>query len=592
MITGLTEDPYSENPPEPSGLNVDQSVQLAADQFEVAFNGSAGFVEKPTAADLRTGLLDPYDPYLTPEFIDHITDGTVDEHELHVEPGKMTSVIRGRNAMAKALETVIYVTYSVNFEQPGAPETPTTLAIQGFPSLPAIAGITVPEIMHGQWKVSTILADICDRIGLGLAYGGPDYQLREDVVVNGPVLSTIQSLIEPFNHFEPSKMDVWVENGTLIIRPRGTAGPGVASQILDAHDARITNLMLRQRDLDKVRVLRLIGSRTGTNLYFAIDPGDRTDVTTEEALDPLTNVVTMKIVTTKVVRILDNAVKSQTIQTFADRVNDQGVLTRGALVSEKVTVSDWDDLELAYPNVIVNQPKEHNRVITESGFNQAIGSEHTELVPMNRTSIMHHYNLTGYLTMQNTRKETWDTTPVPFGVVGWVLDSAESKQYEDNGAGMYCITTTQFGADGTPGDCRRTTANGTRPGGPGRRAAAGKNTNNEEPVTYAAVISLDVGAKDMTIQNKNLLPEHLAIIAAQAQAASGAVETEVSFTAAGMPWIKRGQYMQITGLHREDGVTEIPLGAGLVTDARIEYREAEGNPTYLSIVKYVYWETN
>lgn len=590
MITGLTEDPYSENPAEPSGLNVDQTVQLAADQFEVAFNNSTPFVDRPTGADMSTGLLDPYDPYLAPIFVNHIAGGVMDEHELHVTPSSMISVLRGRNAMAFALETTVYVTYSVAFEQDGNPPPSGTLAIQGFPQLTAIPGVTVPLTLHGQWRVSQIIKDLCQRAGLGVSYGGPDYQLREDTVVNGPILGAIQSLIEPFNHFEPSKMDMWVESGILIIRPRGTAGPGAASQILDAHDTRITDLMIRQRYLNTIRVLRLVGSRTGTNLNVAIDPGSRTDVTTDETVDPTTNAVTLKTVTTSLIRILDNAVKSQTVQVFGDKVNDQGVLTRGALISEKAIVADWDDLVLGYPNVVVNQPKQHSQVTTESGFNQAIGSEHTELVPMNRTTVLHKYSLTGYLTLQDTKKEIWDTTPTPFGVVGWILDSREAKAYEDNGAGMYQITTTQFGADGTPGDVRRTTANGTRPGGPGRKTSAGKSANSDETVTYATVISLAAFAKDLTIQNKSLLQEHLTLIARQAVASSGKTEVEVSFTAAGMPWIKRGQFLQITGLHREDGTTLIPLGAGLVTEARIEYRETKDGPTYKSMVKYVYWE--
>ncbi len=83
--------------------------------------------------------------------------------------------------------------------EPVAPEVP--LAVPGFPSLPVIAGVTVPQVKHGHWKASTIAKDLCTQVGLELVWDTYDYDLREDVVVNGPILSAIQSLVEPFSHF-------------------------------------------------------------------------------------------------------------------------------------------------------------------------------------------------------------------------------------------------------------------------------------------------------------------------------------------------------------------------------------------------------
>jgi hypothetical protein len=154
---------------------------------------------------------------------------------------------------------------------------------------------------------------------------------------------------------------------------------------------------------------------------------------------------------------------------------------------------------------------------------------------------------------------------------------------------MYQITTTQFGSDGVAGDVRRTTANGTPPGGPGRSLA--RNASSEQQLVHAVLISNAPGAKDITINNRSLLLEHMHIIASQAQQASGATEVEISFSAAGMPWIRRGQYITLTGLFAEDGTTPVPLQPALVTESRIEYRESSESPTYLTYVKALFWET-
>lgn len=574
----------------PAELNYDQTVALVADQFEVAMNDSYAFLNRLGFATLSTGLLDPY---LVPDYVNHITGGVVDEIELHILPQKLTSVLRGRDKAAYAADSTVYLTYSVDPAQPVVPQVPP--AVPGFPTLPVIPGVTVPLVLHGFRTASAIAKDLAARVGLGLIWNTYDYILREDVTVSGPVLAAIQSLCEPFSHFERSKVDIWAEGGTLIIRNRNATGGGIS---MDAHDSRITDLVLKAKFTGYVRVLRILGSATGTHgPDFAVDPGFRVDETTEEmgsagpsSFQSSASVTTYdtKIVTRSRIRILDNAQMDQTVSTFKDVIDAQGVLHRAALVSLKETISDWDDLALIFPNTIVNRPKENSRTITESGFDpQAPGA----LAPLNRTTITHNYSLDGYLTAQNTTKEVWDATPTPRGPQGWVLDSSETKQYQKNGAGQYQITTTQYGSDGTPGDVRRTMANGTPPGGPGRGLSGSAGGTNEQQITFATLISTQPGAKDITINNKSLLAQHMTIIAQQARAQSGSTEVEISFTAAGMPWLRRGQYITLTGLFAEDGTTPIVLPAALVTEARIEYRESSESPTYLTYCKAVFWES-
>lgn len=571
----------------PAELNVDQTVAYASDQFEVALNDSQAYLDGVSAAALSTGLLDPY---LVPELVEHIGDGKVDSIELHVVPNKLSAVVRGRDAAGIAADTIVNMVFSVTQEQPEDPD-PAPGSIPGFPSMPIIVGVTVPETLYGDWTARTIAQNLVAKAGIGLVWDTEDYRMRTDFSVNGSVIDAIQSLVEPFSHFQRSLVDIWSEGATLIVRLRNGPPPGLSVSV---HDMRITDLLIKDTFLAPIRVVRLSGSRTGTNLNVAVDPGDRTNTTEDEILDPVTEEVISRIVTTEVVRVLDGAVKSQIIETYQDATNDQGVLTRMALVSRKVTASNWDDLVLAYPNKIMNTVREHSNICTEEGLDPAASTTgpNSGMVPMVRTSIGHSYDDEGYLKAQHTKKELWDDTPTPAGPTGWILDEAETKQYRRSGTQMFQVRTTKFDASGSPIDVRRVTGNGTPPGGPGRSTFGGGAGETQETVTFATVISLEPGGKDFSLSNANLLVEQLAIIAAQAAATSEAVEHEASFTAAGIPWIRRGQGITLTGLFAENGTTPIPIGPALVTQARFEYRESAepgGDPTYLTYVKALWW---
>lgn len=554
----------------PSEINVDQTVQLASDQYEVALNGAEAFVNRGalTPATIETGFLDDG---LQENFLTNMSSGVVDEVELHITPDDQKSVVRGRDAAALAIESTVYVTYVLN--QP-AQSAPTANTIPGFPSLPYTPGVTVPLAVFGKQTARDIAEDLCARVGLGVSFGAPNYRMRENFAVNGSVVSALQQLVEPFNHFEPSKHDIWVEGSTVVVRSRESSGPGIA---LDAHDARITDLQLRARALGDIRVLRLVGSRTGSQAGGVAVTGFDDTETVDEMSEG--GVVVSRIVTKEHVRQIDGAVLSQTVETWKLDEDDELVLTTLDEVA-----SDWDAAEVVFPNTIVNSPKENERVITRSGRDSD-----GEIGPVSRTRISHSYDEDGYLTAQNTTKEDWDPDLVSgTGLGGFVRSESETKTYRRSSSNMYQITTTQFDADGVSGASRRTTANGTPPGGPGRGVGGGGGTT-EEPVVYATVIGTAIGAKDVTITSPHLLLPELAIIAGQAARATGATEVEVSFSAAGMPWIHRGQSLALTGLEDDLGY-DIPLQSFLVTEAKLEYRESSENPTYLTHVRAVFYD--
>jgi hypothetical protein len=197
-----------------------------------------------------------------------------------------------------------------------------------------------------------------------------------------------------------------------------------------------------------------------------------------------------------------------------------------------------------------------------------------------RTSRSMSYGDDGYMRADTTTKEVFDSS-------GASTSTTDVKTYKRNGLHMYEIT--QIRDDGS---VQRTHANGTPPGGPGRgrvlvpglNAGAGAGS----PVVYATVISSQPGARDVTVSNNNLTQAHLGVIAAQAAEASGATEVEVSFTAANIPWLRRGGGLALTGLTDEGG-GPIALSNFLITEVKHEYREGDAAPTYLTHVRASYW---
>jgi len=592
----------------PSGFNVDQTVQLAADQFEASFNGSDVWAARGslTTASIASGLLDAG---LNPVLATSIAGGVIDEVELHVamdgETQRMTSIVRGRDAAALAADSVILVTYSVRTIPLPPPRQPFA---PGFPQLPRQSGVTEPEVVYVGPALSAryICENLALRAGLSCLYQAPDYKFLEDFHATGSVMDSMLAVVEPFSHFEPSKVDVWVEGTQLILRSRSVAS---GSTSLSVFDARLTDLMGRSRRLARIRVLRLTGGVAINPKFLDVLPGEPVDespfavgISEQEIVENTDETlkdgrVVARVVTRETRRVRDRAVLASHEDTYLETVDD-GVRYLRHVTSVDVA-SDWDSLQLGYPNHIVNSPKEHRRTSITEGrteITDPITGESTWVWrPQLRVIVSPaHDPESGFLRSQLTSTESWNVETRDWGPATF-----ETKSYRKNGAGSYQVTTTPHAEDGTPEGHKRTTAGGPPPGGPGRRAD-GRSTaipivqpGDQTPipgipVTYAVVIdgAPGRGSRDFSLTNGNLLENDLRIIAGQAVAATGKTEVELSFTAHGISWLRRGQRLALTGLEDESGGS-IPLQLALVTECKIEYREGQSYKTY---VKACWWE--
>ena len=579
----------------PSELNIDGTLQFASTQYEIALNGSEAFIAGST--DPVTITLGQLDPTLEAQTMEAIGGGLVDEVELHVTPARMTSVVRGRDAAANAVDGNVWVLYALVAPDPPVPpdppvEPPPPPPGWDFPPLTDIPGVTVPVVVIGVVLASAIAADLCTRVGLTCSWGAPDYTMREDFEVKGTVLGGVQQLVEPFNHFEPSKVDVYLNGTVLVVRQRGGEAAGAIA--MNVHDARITSFMIRRHFLGYIRVLSLFSSAAAADSAGGppniCPPGvyvfSTSESDTEDEVSDDTHGVVSRLSVHTVQRDFDNAVLSQisTVEKWDGAASPPGLRT----LSVSTTTNGWPSLPIligadGVQSVPYVPPMENS--ITNAVKYDSKGNG-TSI----RTSIYPKYDSTGYKISDTTVIETFPPDKPS-------TTRTEVKTYRKNGLQMTEITSLR-----NDGSLRKTSANGTPPGGPGRGTVilSGVCGLGDDPgggtggggegssLAFAVLISSEITAKDVSMSNNNLRLADLNLIAAQALAASGSTETEISFTAANIPWLNRGDYLALTGLENEAG-DPIPLSTALITEAKHEYRENGPNPTSLTHVRASYW---
>ena len=563
-------------------FSVEQSVQLAADQYEVRLSTSQPFTGRAgvTLADLRSGLRGPGGGF---NLVSHITDGVIDEYDMAVDPSGMTATVRGRDAMAAALDTALYISYGGVPPDPDAPPLPSPLA--------EIPGVTTVLTLPGTWRASAICRDLAQRVGLDCAYLAPDYTFKEPFDVSGSVLSAVQSVVAPFCHFEPFRVDIWVDGKTLMIRSR----PGMATvpvpgspvttlaNSIAAADLRASSLTFRAHDLDHTRIMRLIGA----GKPFPGTPCSSIEETETEVLlfDKTGENVITRITERTTTRKPDNAVLKVVKETHSTlpATDESASITR--LAAREVMFNEHDQLFFDEACNLLNSPKLHRTVVEveawqEDSENQVSGGS---LQPSEEHQITYQYDINGHLTAQVTDKSTYDQEAKKF-----VQVEREVRRYPETGILTYAEVVDSYtaGESGWLHKSRSTNpAGGHRPGGAGRSLPS--NLNDKNPHFIAEIVDNVPGAKDFSFTDRNFTAVELEIVAGQCRASSGAEEVEVTFTAANIPWLRRGQVLTITGLVDENSASVV-LPRFMVFDNKIEFVESR-SPQYISQVRAIGW---
>jgi len=301
----------------PTRFTVDASLDLPADQYTADVAGS-DFYQQAHATDrvtLRAGDGGPV-----------IDGGSIDEYALTVEPTRITGTIKGRDPMARLLDTQV----SQIFQNGPPPEV--------------ISGeVTVP-IAYGLFWASDIATFVVQRAGLALSWECPDYAVHESVNAVGRPIDVLLQLVRPFSLREARKVDVFLEGRTVICRQRPLPAPvAPAVNTFAARDLRIKSLRLRKFRTDRIGHLTLRGMRL-----------DATPATNPGAGDPLGAATltggTLRLLDTTTVAIPAGSVATPTAQLADETVLVSVVTSLGAVLGVgTVTLLDGSTLLLAMP---------------------------------------------------------------------------------------------------------------------------------------------------------------------------------------------------------------------------------------------------
>lgn len=611
-------------------IEVDSTTQLVADQFEAEVL-SANFYrnkEKDDTSDLLIGI-EASDG--SPELVSIVQGGSIDEYELTATPEKLTGRVRGRDAAAYAVDTTFNITFvsapdPLTLEQSRArAQAIIDAERKQFPLIPIIPGVTVPERRVGWWRASSIAANLAARVGLHLSWEAPDYVLREDFQCSGSVASAIWQLVAPFNYFEPRKIDVWVDGKTLVVRERAglseSPRPGAPATssltTLDAKDPCIISLMVRAHFLSYIRAIRLVGAVGAVGIdpssldFSGLIPPEIKLFHTDNRLPNGEGTVEDKMI-----RNVDGALFSSETSVFGYPPNvgpDQQAGTQASVVelARTRTVNTWapsfivEDLDGNVISTIIQTssdtvskelvdgvltPSRHDHTdyfydeqnylsgqvdtVEELGTDAKTGVQ--KLVPTHKK----------IRTLRDTSNGHWEEVIDTFDAV---LDDAGGNTGSAPAEGQAPVPGTPVTS--TPGkwvlvDHRTNSGGGHRPGGPGR--PGGRNVNSQVPVSYGVLIDDLPGAKDVSIQNRNLTLQHLRYIVGQAKDASGAWEYEINLTAANMPWLKKGDMIHITGWDDEAG-EDIPLQPAMIFDIRTTFDQSSADAKTVMAIKALWW---
>jgi hypothetical protein len=577
-------------------VRIDSSLQEPVDAWECSVVGAAEFqnVDPNRVVTLEIGFLDGAG---TPQVIQAITDGPVDEYRLEVQKRGVTSHLKGWGP-AKFLHAEYAKLYARSPEKP----------IQ--------SGEIVTNKVVGIFRASQVAAEIIDfagvtaGVGLTCAWQCRDYELWEDFDATGRCIDILQRLIEPWCSVEPSRVDILVEGTTVYLRSR-VAFPPASDYVLTIDAAGlpprlkpVSQINIRKRRLPIFSDLTLLGrnepgattnefepltiaggvfSRNLEIIPFEPDvgpdggvsftPGQMTQESSSVGNNPTTGARQTRVVVRSTYQIPNQVllrmvkeeyVTTNTIERLAKRETKTFTYQPFTYDKKGPTNSPMCEEELG--------TTETWQTRTDTAGSQF---EIFTLLTEDRTS--YTYDQDNYLSAMSTLKKKNRTRE---GVNELIPDTYAIKVYKDIGPLVYQIQSSLFryqeirdqpgtfnpvfvSADLAP-------ASGHRPGGPNRPATKPLGADMAGVITtpLRAALHLAADGEPASAGSPHMSAEDLAYIRAQHEEASGLYECTLECEALAMPWLKPGIIFELEGIvdRDEDGtvLSTISTGKALV----------------------------
>jgi hypothetical protein len=568
-------------------FKIKSTLEYTADHFELSFTGSEPFRNKTTTdtVTLTIGFLDSFN---VPQTIISLDGGFTDEFQITLTPKSITGVKNGRDQGFNALDKKFNKRY-YRFPQVPPPVPPPVLDSFGH-VIPPIPFVT------GQFKASQIAAEAAAHAGLSLSWGCPDYQILSTFFASGRVIDTIRKLVRPFTFVAPFQADIFIEGNVLVIRPRLGLNPAPNYTITMANMKR-ESATFRVRKTQRYGLVTLIGSANALNQTGNVFvEGQIVLVDTQESFSSdgelLSRVVTTSTYSTPSKNLLEMIKETYT---QASEGGGGGVF----LTRRDTTENDWEPvlIDTAGP---VTQKKHIAQSVQSEGFD-----DNGNWTTLERTETGYAYDGNGFELGETTVVSKLDQNANPPQLVP---DSMTIKTMRDiatliteQTTEVYQFTneaTSQFSGTFQSSITRPVLVSrdtqqqaGTRPGGPGRARPLTVGNDGGQQAEVSLLISTDPFSVDVQESVPDLTRAQCITILQQFQQASYVWQYEAIFQGVNMPWIQRGQYLQITGILAEDGTTPIVLPTMLVLEVEDDYDESVQHAKSVANIRCIGWST-
>lgn len=584
--------------------SINSVLEMTADSYQAEIPDSATYLaaRRGQTITIEGGL---YDASNTAQSIQAIVNGSIDEWELNLNAaGRLSTKIKGRDASFNILDTYIQKTYGMSPFVDTIQETNVVTSGGSSTETPRIptSGASASRLASlGPWTASKIAADILLTAGvpLTLSWEIRDYNVLETFDATGRIIDAIKKLVEPFMLVEPFKADIFVRNGVLIIRYRNQPNQIHEPDLsMDLTTLRRTNLKIRKRPMRKIGRVILRGQKVPQGLVVASGTdgaqqgSNLTLAVTSKTFDANGNVVAMTDTTFTYLlpaRLLETEIKT----TYTNPTGGSLTLTARESLHREYTFIGGQ-FTAAGP---IKAPNISAETTVHEGFRldngawailqiDEVSHQYDQLQFMIQSSnLVKKLNTKGSMERVSMVIETHrDLAPLMVEriVENYVFSTQSSSASAALGSQSPVLVSRQSQVSG-----------GYRPGGPSpsRLGASGNQVVGSVTAIVDRVLIADATLQIYTYENANLNTDDLNFIADEFAAANNLYEYEVVLMGVAVPWLRRGMYLQITGLTAEDGVTAIPIPVLLVSEVNTQYTE-DGTPSYtMPTVRGFAWST-